>query len=72
MWKDRLSGRDPEPTSPSVDECLSAADECGAPIVSIAGGEPLMHEDMPQIVAAIVNRKKFVYLCTNGLLLNTA
>jgi len=53
----------------SVAECLSAVDECGAPVVSIAGGEPLLHEDMPQIVEGIVRRKKFVYLCTNGLLL---
>ncbi len=55
----------------SVDECLSAADECGAPIVSITGGEPLIHREMPKIVAGIVQRKKFVYLCTNGLLLET-
>ena len=55
----------------SVDECLSAVEECGSPIVSIAGGEPLIHKDMPQIVAGIVRGKKFVYLCTNGLLLHT-
>ncbi|MGH8502318.1 MAG: adenosyl-hopene transferase HpnH [Gammaproteobacteria bacterium] len=53
----------------SVAECLSAVDECGAPMVSIAGGEPLVHKEMPQIVAGIVARKKFVYLCTNALLL---
>lgn len=53
----------------SVDECLSAIDECGAPIVCITGGEPLLHRDMPQIVAGFVRRKKFVYLGTNGLLL---
>jgi hopanoid biosynthesis associated radical SAM protein HpnH len=53
----------------SVDECLSAADECGAPVVSIAGGEPLLHGEMPEIVAGIIARKRFVYLCTNGLLL---
>jgi hopanoid biosynthesis associated radical SAM protein HpnH len=52
-----------------TEECLSAAEECGAPIVSIAGGEPLMHEEMPQIAAALIHQKKFVYLCTNGLLL---
>lgn len=50
-------------------ECLSAVDECGAPVVSIAGGEPLLHEEMPQIVEGIIRRKRFVYLCTNGLLL---
>jgi len=53
----------------SVDECLAAVDECGAPVVSIAGGEPLLHKDMPAIVAGIVARRKFVYLCTNALLL---
>ncbi len=53
----------------SVEECLDAVDECGAPIVSIPGGEPLLHPDIDKIVAGIVARKKFVYLCTNGLLL---
>ena len=52
----------------SVDECLDAVDECGAPIVSIPGGEPLIHRDIVQIVEGIVARKKFVYLCTNALL----
>jgi hopanoid biosynthesis associated radical SAM protein HpnH len=53
----------------SVEECLGAVDECGAPIVSIPGGEPLLHKDIDKIVDGIVARKKFVYLCTNGLLL---
>ena len=53
----------------SVKECLDAVDECGAPMVSIPGGEPLIHKEMPEIVEGIVARKKFVYLCTNGLLL---
>lgn len=53
----------------SVDECLAAVDECGAPIVSIPGGEPLLHKEMPEIVRRVVERKKFVYLCTNALLL---
>jgi len=53
----------------SVQECLDAVDECGAPVVSIAGGEPLLHKDMPQIVEGIIARRKFVYLCTNALLL---
>ena len=53
----------------SVAECLEAADECGAPIVSIPGGEPLLHKEIDQIVAGLVERKKFVYLCTNALLL---
>ncbi|MDE2089024.1 MAG: adenosyl-hopene transferase HpnH [Gammaproteobacteria bacterium] len=53
----------------SVEQCLAAVDECGAPVVSIPGGEPLVHKDMPKIVAGIVARKKFVYLCSNALLL---
>jgi hopanoid biosynthesis associated radical SAM protein HpnH len=53
----------------SLEECLGAVDECGAPIVSIAGGEPLLHKEMPQIVKGIMARKKFVYLCTNALLM---
>jgi len=53
----------------SVEDALRAVDECGAPVVSIPGGEPLIHKEMPQIVEGIVARKKFVYLCTNALLL---
>jgi len=53
----------------SAEECLHAADECGAPIVSIPGGEPLIHKEIKEIVDGLVARKKFVYLCTNGLLL---
>ncbi len=53
----------------STQECLDAVDECGAPIVSIPGGEPLIHKDIVAIVEGIVGRKKFVYLCTNALLL---
>jgi hopanoid biosynthesis associated radical SAM protein HpnH len=53
----------------SVADALAAVDECGAPVVSIAGGEPLLHRDMPEIVRGIIARKKFVYLCTNALLL---
>jgi hopanoid biosynthesis associated radical SAM protein HpnH len=53
----------------SVEDCLAAVDECGAPIVSIPGGEPLLHKDIVRIVEGIVARKKFVYLCTNALLL---
>jgi hopanoid biosynthesis associated radical SAM protein HpnH len=51
-------------------ECMAAIDECGAPVVSIAGGEPLIHKEMPEIVRGFVRRKKFVYLCTNALLLS--
>jgi len=53
----------------SVADALQAVDECGAPVVSIAGGEPLLHKELPQIVKGIIARKKFVYLCTNALLM---
>jgi hopanoid biosynthesis associated radical SAM protein HpnH len=53
----------------SYDQCMSAIDECGAPVVSIAGGEPLLHRDLPKIVQGFLARKKFVILCTNALLL---
>jgi len=53
----------------SVEQCMEAIDECGAPVVSIAGGEPLLHRDMPKIVEGFLERKKFVILCTNALLL---
>jgi hopanoid biosynthesis associated radical SAM protein HpnH len=48
---------------------MEAIDECGAPAVSIAGGEPLLHRDMPRIVKGYIAKKKFVILCTNALLL---
>jgi hopanoid biosynthesis associated radical SAM protein HpnH len=51
------------------EECFRAVDECGAPIVSIPGGEPLLHPQIDQIVAGLVARKKYVYLCTNALIL---
>ncbi|MDH5427370.1 MAG: adenosyl-hopene transferase HpnH [Nitrospirota bacterium] len=51
------------------EQCWAAADECGAPIVSIPGGEPLIHPEMPAIVEGLVQRKKYVYLCTNAILL---
>ncbi|NDQ55709.1 MAG: adenosyl-hopene transferase HpnH [Acidipila sp.] len=51
------------------EECFRAAEECGAPMVSIPGGEPLMHPRIAEIVEGLVARKKYVYLCTNGLLL---
>jgi len=53
----------------SVDDALSAVDECGAPIVSIPGGEPLIHKEITDIVDGIIERKKYVYLCTNAVLL---
>jgi hopanoid biosynthesis associated radical SAM protein HpnH len=53
----------------SLAECLSAVDESGAPVVSIGGGEPLLHQQLPEIVREIIKRKRFIYLCTNALLL---
>jgi hopanoid biosynthesis associated radical SAM protein HpnH len=53
----------------TVEECLKAVDECGAPMVSIPGGEPLMHPEIGRLVAELVARRKYVYLCTNALLL---
>lgn len=53
----------------SVEECLHAVDECGAPMVSLAGGEPLVHKDIKAIVDGIIGRGKYLYLCTNAILL---
>jgi hopanoid biosynthesis associated radical SAM protein HpnH len=52
-----------------VDTALGAIEECGAPMVSIAGGEPLVHPEVHVIAAELLKRKKFVFLCTNGILL---
>ena len=51
----------------SPDDCFRAVEECGAPIVSIPGGEPLLHPQIDQIVAGLVARRKYTYLCTNAL-----
>jgi len=53
----------------TVEKCLQAVDECGAPMVSIPGGEPLMYPEVDRLVAELVKRKKYVYLCTNAILL---
>jgi hopanoid biosynthesis associated radical SAM protein HpnH len=53
----------------SPEECFRAVEECGAPMVSIPGGEPLMHPQIDKIVEGLVTRKKYIYLCTNALLL---
>jgi hopanoid biosynthesis associated radical SAM protein HpnH len=53
----------------SVKDCLEAVDECGAPVIVVAGGEPLLHREINEIVEGIIARRKFVYLCTNALLL---
>ena len=54
----------------SVADCLAAAEECGAPVVSIAGGEPLLHREIDQIVRGLTAQRRFVYLCTNALLMD--
>lgn len=51
------------------EQCFKAVDECGAPVVSIPGGEPLLHPQIDEIVAGLIERRKFIYLCTNGILL---
>jgi hopanoid biosynthesis associated radical SAM protein HpnH len=56
-------------TELSPEECFKAVDECGTPMVSIPGGEPLMHTQIDKIVEGLVARKKYIYLCTNALLL---
>ena len=53
----------------TVQECLGAAEECGAPMVAIPGGEPLIHKEIGEIVAGLIAQKRFVSLCTNALLL---
>src|SRR5919205_19415 len=52
-----------------VEQAVGAIEECGAPMVSIAGGEPLIHPEIHVIAAELIRRKKFVYLCTNALLM---
>ena len=56
-------------TNLTPEQCFAAVDECGAPMVSIPGGEPLMHPQIKEIVEGLVARKKYIYLCTNALLL---
>ena len=56
-------------TELSPEDCFKAVDECGTPMVSIPGGEPLMHPHIAKIVEGLVARKKYIYLCTNALLL---
>ena len=53
----------------SVAQCLQAVDECGAPMVSIPGGEPLLYPHIAELVAQLIKRRKYIYLCTNALLL---
>lgn len=56
----------------SLDECLEAVEECGAPVVTITGGEPLIYPHVYELVAELIKRRKHIYLCTNGLLLTKA
>ncbi|MBX7149394.1 adenosyl-hopene transferase HpnH [bacterium] len=53
----------------TAEQCLQAAEECGAPMVSIPGGEPLIHPEIQQIVEGLVKQKRYIYLCTNAILL---
>ncbi|MCL2304017.1 MAG: adenosyl-hopene transferase HpnH [Planctomycetaceae bacterium] len=53
----------------SLDECLAAVDECPAPVVSVCGGEPLIYPEITELLDGILTRKKHIYLCTNGVLL---
>jgi len=53
----------------SLEDCLGAVEECGAPMVSIAGGEPLLYPDIGPLVKELVERRKYIYLCTNAILL---
>jgi hopanoid biosynthesis associated radical SAM protein HpnH len=51
------------------EQCWAAADECGAPMVSVCGGEPLLHPEIGRVISGLVEQRRFVYLCTNGILL---
>ncbi len=53
----------------SVEQCLEASDRCGAPAVSICGGEPTVYPELPELVAGIIERRRHIYLCTNALLM---
>lgn len=53
----------------TIEQCLAAVDECGSPVVSICGGEPLIYPEIEVLVQSLIARRKHVYLCTNGLLL---
>jgi hopanoid biosynthesis associated radical SAM protein HpnH len=54
-----------------VETCLRAVDDCQAPVVSICGGEPTLYPELPELVARIIERRRHIYLCTNGLLLDS-
>src|ERR1700744_3935733 len=56
----------------SPEQCFAAVEECGAPVVAIPGGEPLLHPQIDEIVRGLIERKKFIYLCTNALRLEAS
>ncbi len=68
VWQDSVPG-DILKQNLTPEQCFRAVDECGAPIVSIPGGEPLLHPQIDEIVRGLVARKKYIYLCTNAILL---
>ena len=53
----------------TLDECLSAADECPAPVVTVTGGEPLLHPEIGGIIDGLVHKGRHIYMCTNGVIL---
>lgn len=53
----------------SIDDCMAAVEECGAPVVTITGGEPLLHPDIGKIIEGLINMGRHIYLCTNGIIL---
>jgi hopanoid biosynthesis associated radical SAM protein HpnH len=53
----------------TVEECLESVEECGAPVISVCGGEPLVYKPVDKLIRALIERKKYVYLCTNGMFL---
>src|SRR5260370_37787841 len=55
----------------SLEKCLQAADESGAPIISICGGEPTLYPELPELVQGLIDRGCYIFLCTNALLLDT-
>ena len=59
--------KDTIPEHISVEQCLKAVDECGSPIVSICGGEPMIYRPLGQLVTEVLDRGKHIYLCTNGM-----
>lgn len=59
-----------KPKDLTVDECLKAVDDCGAPIVSVCGGEPLVYKPVDELIQELIKRKKYIYLCTNAMFMD--